>query len=117
MSLESIDQAIWLSPRDSFRSVWYADKAGSHIALKQYDRAIESARRAIAINPNKGSQHFFLVVALALTGEQSRAHQALQAYLATAGANRTLANWRLTRARYVNEQTNPCHVEYWNALF
>ena len=62
MSLESIDQAIWLSPRDSFRSVWYADKAGSHIALKQYDQAIESARRAIAINPNKGSQHFYLVV-------------------------------------------------------
>jgi tetratricopeptide (TPR) repeat protein len=117
MSLESIDEAIWLSPRDSFRSVWYADKAGSHIALKQYDQAIEAARRAIAINPNKGSQHFFLVVALALTGEQSQAHEALQGYLATAGANRTLANWKVTRARYVNENTNPCYVEYWNVLF
>jgi tetratricopeptide (TPR) repeat protein len=31
MSLESIDEAIFLSPRDSFRSVWYADKAGSHM--------------------------------------------------------------------------------------
>jgi TolB-like protein/Tfp pilus assembly protein PilF len=117
MSLESIDHAIWLSPHDSFRSVWYADKAGSHIALKQYEQAIESARRAIAINPNKGSQHFYLVVALALTGEESQAHEALQDYLATAGPNRTLANWRLTRARTVNEQTNPCYVEYWNALF
>ncbi len=76
-----------------------------------------SARRAIAINPNKGSQHFYLVVALALSGEEPQAHEALQAYLATAGANRTLANWRLTRARNVNEQTNPCYVEYWNALF
>jgi tetratricopeptide (TPR) repeat protein len=85
--------------------------------LKQYDQAIEAARRAIAINPNKGSQHFFLVVALALTGEQSQAHEALQGYLATAGANRTLANWKVTRARYVNENTNPCYVEYWNVLF
>ena len=71
MSLEWIDEAIWLRPRDSFRSVWYADKAGSHIALKQYDQAIEAARRAIAINPNKASQRFYLFVALALTGEQS----------------------------------------------
>jgi tetratricopeptide (TPR) repeat protein len=94
MSLESIDEAIWLSPRDSFRSVWYADKAGSHIALKQYDQAIESARRAIAINPNKGSQHFYLVVALALTGETSRAHEALQGYLGIVGPNRTMADWR-----------------------
>jgi TolB-like protein len=117
MSLASIDEAIWLSPRDSFRSVCYADKAGSHIALKQYDQAIESARRAIAINPNKGSQHFYLVVALALTGETSRAHEALQGYLVIVGPNRTMADWKVTRARTVNEQTNPCYVEYWNALF
>jgi TolB-like protein/Tfp pilus assembly protein PilF len=117
MSLESIDEAIWLSPRDSFRSVWYADKAGSHIALKQYDQAIESARRAIAINPNKGSQHFYLVVALALAGEKAQAHEALQGYLAIVNPNRTLADWRVTRARTVNEHTDPCYVEYWNALF
>jgi tetratricopeptide (TPR) repeat protein len=117
MSLESIDEAIWLSPRDSFRSVWYADKAGSHIALKQYSQAIEAARRAIAINPNKASQRFYLVVALALTGEEIQAHEALQGYLALPGANRALANWRVTRARTVNEQTNPCYVEYWNVLF
>jgi adenylate cyclase len=117
MSLESIDEAIWLSPRDSFRSVWYTDKAASHIALKQYDQAVESARRAIAINPNKGNQRFLLAVALALTGEETQAHEALQGYLATANANRTLADWRSTRARYVNEQTSPCHVEYWNVLF
>jgi tetratricopeptide (TPR) repeat protein len=104
MSLESIDDAIWLSPHDSFRSVWYADKAGSHIALKQYDQAIESARRAIAINPDKGSQHLYLVVALALNDEESQAHEALQGYLAIANANRTLANWT-------------CYVEYWNGLF
>jgi TolB-like protein/Tfp pilus assembly protein PilF len=117
MSLESIDEAIWLSPRDSFRSVWYADKAGSHIALKQYDQAIEGAHRAIAINPNKGSQHFYLVVALALTGEKSQAHEALQGYFAIVSPNRTMADWRVTRARTVNEHTDLCYVEYWNALF
>jgi hypothetical protein len=80
-------------------------------------QAIESARRAITINPNKGSQRFYLVVALALSGEQSQAHEALQGYLSIASPNRTMANWKLTRARTVNEQTNPCYVEYWNALF
>jgi TolB-like protein/Tfp pilus assembly protein PilF len=117
MSLESIDEAIWLSPRDSFRSVWYADKAGSHIALKQYSQAIEAARRAIAINPNRGGGYFFLVVALALTGEGSQAHEAFQGYLATAGPNRTLARWRLAKARFVTAQSDPCYVEHWNALF
>jgi len=40
-SLELIDKALRLSPRDPFRALWYADKAGSHFALKQYDQAIE----------------------------------------------------------------------------
>ena len=51
-SLEFIDKALRLSPRDPFRASWYADKAGSHFALKQYDQAIEWARRAIEISPN-----------------------------------------------------------------
>jgi hypothetical protein len=34
-SVESIEWAIWLSPHDPFRSFWYADKAGSYVALKQ----------------------------------------------------------------------------------
>ena len=51
-SVESIDKAIRLSPDDPFRATWYADKAGSHLALKQYDQAIEWARRTIEITPN-----------------------------------------------------------------
>ena len=33
-------------------AIWYGGKAWAYFALKQYDQAIEWARRSIAINPN-----------------------------------------------------------------
>jgi TolB-like protein/Tfp pilus assembly protein PilF len=115
-SLEFIDKAIRLSPRDPFRGSWYADKAGSHLALNQHDKAMEWARRAIEIIPNKGSPHLYLIVALAVTGQESEAHDALGRYLTLPGAVRTVAAWKRTRAQYVNERTDPRYVEHWDRL-
>jgi TolB-like protein/Tfp pilus assembly protein PilF len=115
-SVEAIDKAIWLSPHDPFRSGWYADKAGSHLALKQYGQAIESARRAIAINFNDGNSYFFLTVALALAGQESQAHEALEGYLALPGARKTVAAWRQVRHRFVNADADPRYVEYFDRL-
>ena len=115
-SLELIDKALRLSPRDPFRALWYADKAGSHFALKQYDQAIEWARRAIEISPNNSTPYLYLIPALALTGQESQAHEALGRYLATSGAPRTVAGWKSARAQVVNEHTDPRYVEYWDRL-
>ena len=60
-------------------------KPARHLALKQHDQAIEWARRAIEITPNKDIPYPYLIVALALTGQESQAHEALQRYLATPG--------------------------------
>ena len=116
-SLEYIDKAIRLSPDDPFRATWYADKAGSHFALKQYDQAIEWARRAIEITPNPETPYQYLIAAFALTGQESQAHEALQRYLAvpTVGT-RTMATWKALRPRYVNEHTDPRYLEYWDRL-
>ena len=116
-SLENIDKAIRLSPDDPFRATWYADKAGSHLALKQYDQAIEWARRAIEITPNPESPYQYLIVAFALTGQESQAHEALQRYLAVPTVTtRTMAAWNALRPRYVNEHTDPRYLEYWDRL-
>jgi adenylate cyclase len=115
-SLELIDKALRLSPRDPFRALWYADKAGSHFALKQYDQAIEWARRAVEISPNNSIPYQYLIPALALTGQESQAHEALGHYLGTRGATRTVAGWKSNRATYVNEHTDPRYVEYWDRL-
>jgi len=117
-SLEYIDRALRLSPRDPFRATWYADKAGSHLALKQYDQAIEWARRAIEISPDNSISHQFLIPALALTGQESQAREALGHYLATRGAIRTVTGWQHTRALYlnVNQLPDPRYVEFWDRL-
>src|SRR5262249_46600299 len=51
-SLEFFDKAIRLSPRDPALYYLNGAKARAFTKLKQYDQAIESARRAIAINPS-----------------------------------------------------------------
>jgi lipopolysaccharide biosynthesis regulator YciM len=55
----------------------------ANFGLKHYDRAIEQLRQVIAINPNYIPwAHTTLVAALALTGHDADAREALQRYLA-----------------------------------
>jgi tetratricopeptide (TPR) repeat protein len=96
-SFESFDKAIRLSPYDHALVYWYAGKASADFALKRYDQAIEMARQAIAINPNYVQfAHTILVAALALTGHDAEAREALQHYLAlpSTGPLKTIAAWK-----------------------
>jgi TolB-like protein/class 3 adenylate cyclase len=96
-SLETFDRAIRESPYDRALVSWYGGKAAANFGLKNYDQAIEQARRAIAINPNYVPwAHTTLVAALALTGRDGEAREALERYLAlpSAGPLRTIVAWK-----------------------
>src|SRR5208337_2079044 len=96
-SIEYFDKAIRECPRDPLLAYWYGSKASATFALKNYDQAIELARRTIAINPNYVPwAHTYLVAALALTGHYAEAREALQRYLALpfAGPLKTIAAWK-----------------------
>jgi len=82
-SIEYLDKAIRLSPYDRGLPYWYGGKAQANFGLKRYDQAIEQLRQVIAINPNDIPwAHAILVAALALTGHDAEAREALQRYLA-----------------------------------
>ena len=81
-AIEFLDKAIRLSPRDPALVFWYWDKSNDYLGLQQYDQAIEWARRAIAINPNFGHPYGNLAAALALTGHEAEARDALERYTA-----------------------------------
>jgi len=77
--------------------------------LKQFDQAIEWARRSIAIGPNNSPRtQGTLTAALALTGHDAEAQEALQGYLAlpTAGP-KTIAAWKAFKAQDTNEHSDP----------
>ena len=96
-SLEYFDKAIRASPYDPALAYWYGGKAWANFGLKNYDQAIELARQAIAINPNYVPyMHAILVAALALTGHDAEAREALQRYLAlpSTGPLKTIAAWK-----------------------
>ena len=96
-SLEYFDQAILGSPHDPSLAYWYGGKAWANFGLKRYDQAIDMARQAIAIKPNYNQfSHVFLVAALALTGQDAQAREALQRYLAlpSTGPRKTIAAWK-----------------------
>jgi adenylate cyclase len=94
--LEYLDRAILASPSDPALNYWYDSKAWANFGLKDYDQAIELARRAIAINPNNPFAHVVLVASLALTGHDAEARAALQRYLAlpSTGTLKTIAAWK-----------------------
>jgi adenylate cyclase len=115
-SLGFFDKAIRRSPNDPHVQVSYAIKAGDHVALKQYDQALESARRAIAISPNFALAHWYLITALVQSGQDSQAHEALPRYLALPGVPATVAALKQETAKYVNERDDPRYVENWHRL-
>jgi tetratricopeptide (TPR) repeat protein len=116
-SLEYYNKAIRLSPRDPALALWYNGKANAYFGLKQYDQAIEWARRAIAISPNESYSwsHLNLIAALALAGHEAEAHDALQNYLASvpSGPN-TIAAWKAFATPY---RRNPRYLEAWDRYY
>jgi len=112
-SLEFLDKAIRLSPHDPLLYDWYADKADAYFGVKDYDQAIEWDRRAIATNPNKQSEHAVLVAALALTGREAEAREALQRYLALfPDGARTIAALKARKAQLINP--DPHYLDLWD---
>ena len=114
-SLELFDKAIRLSPHDPILHYWYTDKASAYFGLKQYDLAIEWARRSLAINPNYWLSHGTLIAALVLTDHEEEAREALQRYLALppAGA-RTIAAWTALKALHSNPRSDAIALDYWD---
>jgi adenylate cyclase len=112
-SLEFEDKAIRLSPHDPTLVLFYSNKASDYFGLKQYDQAIESARRAIAINPNSSaSPHLTLIAALALTGHEADAHEALQNYLASVPTGpKTIGAWKALAQFFINPHSDPRYLE------
>ena len=110
-SVEYFDKAIRASPSDPALPHFYGGKAYANFGLKRYDQAIDWARQAIAINPNYVQYiHATLVAALALTGHDAEAREALQRYLAlpSTGPLRTIAAWKA----YLSAQGgDPARVE------
>jgi tetratricopeptide (TPR) repeat protein len=95
-SLEMIEKAIRLSPRDPFLSGLYGIKSEAFFILRQDDNAIESARRSQALPPYRDPYvSLILIAASALNGQQAQAAEALKAYLADGRAkSKTIAQFQ-----------------------
>ena len=110
-SLEYFDKAIRASPYDPALVRWYGGKAVANFELKRYDQAIEWARQAIATKADYVAYiHSILVAALALTGHDAEAREALQRYLAlpSTGPLKTIAAFK---AFYSAQGGGPARVE------
>jgi tetratricopeptide (TPR) repeat protein len=113
-SLESCDTAIRLRPSDPG---CYRTKAGAYFAMKQYDQAIEWARRTITIVSNDSFAHADILAALALTGHEAEAREALQHFLALppdAVGMRTIAAWKAYQDPRVGPHSNPAVVDFFD---
>jgi tetratricopeptide (TPR) repeat protein len=107
--LEVFDKAIRLSPRDPVLQFMYMGKSWTNFGLKQYDQGIDWARRAIALGTNNPFPRATLAAALALTGQEAEAREALQDYLALPSSERlrTIAALRAYNARFSSPNSDP----------
>jgi len=108
-ALELFDKAIRLSPHDPTLQFMSFGKSWSYFGLKQYDQAIVWARRAITLGTDNPFPHTFLTAALALTGHEAEAREALQHYLAmpSSAQLRTIGALKAYYAQPPNVNTDP----------
>lgn len=94
-----VERAIRLSPRDPQLGVWLSFVSAAHMQLGQYDRAVEVARRSVALNPEYNNNHLVLARASALAGRREEAIAALAnaTRLLPGLSARTLRRSRLSR--------------------
>jgi tetratricopeptide (TPR) repeat protein len=117
--LETFDKAIRLSPRDPNLQYMYNGESWGYFALKQYDHAIDWARRAISVNMNFQHPHILLIAALALNGHETQASEALQTYLALPASERlrTIAAWKQHDAQFTNSNSGPGFLDTINRQY
>jgi adenylate cyclase len=96
-SLEMVDKAIRLSPRDPTLWGLYETKGEAFFIMQQDDRAIEWVRRSVAAAPSRDPYAMLILVsAFALNGRQTEAGEALRLYLADARAkSKTVAQFKM----------------------
>jgi adenylate cyclase len=100
-SIDNCDKALRLSPHDPGLAGFLGPRAQDYFMLKQYDQAVEWARRTIAIDLHFPLPYFDLIAALAMAGHVAEAREALQRYLALNPKwPRTIASWEKFTAPY-----------------
>jgi len=110
-SLEMIEKATRLSPRDPLLSGFYAIKSEAFFIQRQDDNAIESARRSLALAPFRDPYtSLILISASAQSGRQAQAGDALKAYLADGRArSKTIAQFQ---TQQLSLASNPGWLTY-----
>jgi len=110
-TIEFIDKAIRLSPRDPIIWGYYMIKGEAYFIMRQDDRAIEWTRRSVATGPI-GDPYAMLILASAsaLNGRQAEAGEAIKAYLADSRAkSRTISQFQKQQLAMAN---NPKWLAY-----
>jgi adenylate cyclase len=110
-SLETIEKATRLSPRDPFLWGFYEMKGEAFFIMRQDERAIEWVRRSLVLAPYRDPYGtLILIAASALSGEQAQAGDALKAYLADGRAkSKTIAQFQ---TQQLSLASNPGWITY-----
>ena len=77
LAIETVQEAIRLSPRDLLMVIWRVVEAWAHLGAERFDQAAESARLAIGWNAAFADAHAILASALGHAGRLDEARIAL----------------------------------------
>jgi TolB-like protein/class 3 adenylate cyclase/Tfp pilus assembly protein PilF len=80
-SIEWVERAFALSPRDPLRSVWYSVIARAELLIGEDARAIDAARKGVSTNAKFPQNYAVLASAYALQEKTEDAREALDTYL------------------------------------
>jgi adenylate cyclase len=90
-TVEYVEIALRLSPRDPLAYAFLRTKGHGLFALGRYDEASEAFRRSLAVNPEVTDSYAMLTASLAMMGRADDAREMLRRYLALPAGAKSIA--------------------------
>jgi adenylate cyclase len=79
-ALAALEEAIRLSPRDYLSVIWHTASAWAYLSAERYTESMDSARKAIDVNPNFPDSHGTLTAAAGQLGRMAEARAGLAGF-------------------------------------
>src|SRR6185369_9809784 len=80
-SLEAVQEAIRLSPRDYLMVIWHTVSAWSHLHAERFAESMACAKQAIDFNPSFPDAHGIMAAAAAHHGRMAEAQAGLEGFV------------------------------------
>jgi tetratricopeptide (TPR) repeat protein len=106
-----VNEAIRLSPRDPWLTIWLGYIGVANLSLGRFDEAVDNLSKSVELGPKSGLPHFLLAAAFAFAGRRA------EAAAACASGKRLTPDFSIAKYRAEARSDHPIYLAFRERLY